>query len=369
MACTRGCIGIGICESSICCIQFQQDCGTDCVGIAVGFSRLQINAAGVLEICSNVGGVCSCVSPAVGSDSLVDNGDGTALHTDLDGNPITLDICQMITDGACPGVGNTSTIVDNNNGTFTHNDGDGNATVLDVCDMLQDGTCDDVLVDNGNGTFTHTSIQGVPVVIDVCQLIADSACTDTLVDNGDGTFTHTALDTTAVIIDVCELLEESNCTWQDAQSTILPLAAIVSPVVASPVWTNLDGPTCITLNNPTAEDMYSDFSFDATQIEVINTGVAPADYSARIQYSFNGVGGPFFNLAGHESQINLNAAGTVAQRGVATLAGFTENFIIPAGGSREVCIQRDYRSQTGFTGSGFFDDTQFTARGSVIPFA
>lgn len=103
MSCTRGCQGVSLCDAVTCCLQFQQGCGTDCNGIADGYSRIQINAAGELEICSNVGGVCTCES-------------GTGIQ-------------------CC------STITNNHDGTWVHDDGQGNTTTLDVCELLRESNC------------------------------------------------------------------------------------------------------------------------------------------------------------------------------------------------------------------------------------
>ncbi len=162
MACRRGnCTGTPLCSAlGICCLQLQQDCGEGCNGLAVGYSRLQINAAGNLEVCSNVAGVCAC--------------------EELD----------------AAAIGGIDTLVDNGNGTFTHTSVNGTPVVIDICTLVGQGGCTDTLVDNLNGTYTHTALNGTPVIIDVCAALLLAVCTDVLVDLGTGLMQHTALDGT-----------------------------------------------------------------------------------------------------------------------------------------------------------------------------
>lgn len=139
MACMRQCspASANLCEAEITCLQLIQDGGTDCLGLAEGFSRLQINSLGQLEVCSNVPGegcTCSVAGGPGNSDSVVNNGDGSFTHTALDGTPV----------------------------------------VIDVCDLLADSGCADTLVDNGDGTFTHTSVVGTVVTLDICTLLTDA---------------------------------------------------------------------------------------------------------------------------------------------------------------------------------------------------
>ena len=207
MACRRGNCRTPLCSALLDCIQLTQDDGRGCDELADGYSRLQINAAGNLEVCSNVGGVCDCEELTEGgTDTLVNNGDGTFTHTSVDGVITVIDICTLIGDGGC-----ADTLVNNGDGTFTHTAIDGIVTVVDICTLIGDGGCFDTLVNNGDGTFTHTAVDGTVTVIDVCTLIGDGGCTDTLVNNGDGTFTHTAIGGTVTVIDICTLLGDGGC--------------------------------------------------------------------------------------------------------------------------------------------------------------
>lgn len=66
MPCRRGqCAGIPLCSAGVECVGFEIDAGQGCTGLAIGQSRIQINAAGEIEICSNVGGVCTCETVCV----------------------------------------------------------------------------------------------------------------------------------------------------------------------------------------------------------------------------------------------------------------------------------------------------------------
>lgn len=135
MACIRQCSSkISLCESELCCIQFLQDCGTGCDGLAVGYSRLQISAEGVLQVCSNVNGNCICADVTTGgSDSLVDNGNGTITHVDTDGNIVTIDVCDLLLNSSC-----LDSLVDNGDGTITHTNVGGDVITLDICEILKD---------------------------------------------------------------------------------------------------------------------------------------------------------------------------------------------------------------------------------------
>lgn len=60
MSCLRGCAGVSLGNAlGICEIQIKQDCGNDCNGIPVGYSRFSVHN-GIVQVCSNIGGVCEC---------------------------------------------------------------------------------------------------------------------------------------------------------------------------------------------------------------------------------------------------------------------------------------------------------------------
>jgi uncharacterized repeat protein (TIGR01451 family) len=99
-----------------------------------------------------------------GTDSvstLVDNGDGTFIHTSGEdgGTPTILDVCQALEDGGCATTDSISTLVYNNDGTFTHTSGEDGATptVVDICQALEDGDCQaTVSIDGDTGAITVT---------------------------------------------------------------------------------------------------------------------------------------------------------------------------------------------------------------------
>ena len=110
-----------------------------------------------------------------GDDSItILNPDGTAEVVQL-GN--TSEIIPILTAGVPiatndDGNGNIVTIyqasdefTNNGDGTFTHTDAAGNPVTVDIKDLIADAGCTDVLTDNTDGTYTHTALDGTPVTI------------------------------------------------------------------------------------------------------------------------------------------------------------------------------------------------------------
>lgn len=121
MTCTRGCQGVSIESALFCQFKFTQGCGGGCDGLTDGQSRIQFNATGELEVYSNVGGICTAVSIG-GTDTLVDNNDGTATHTALDGTVVTLDICKMLCDAPCISADDCNGVECRVDGLYVNND-------------------------------------------------------------------------------------------------------------------------------------------------------------------------------------------------------------------------------------------------------
>src|SRR5690554_5127577 len=131
------------------------------------------------------------------SDIFVDNGDGTFTHTAADGTVVTFDA-------------NTTTMVDNGDGTYVFTNANGDTITVDVVgyvvtNIQNQGAIyneiinilnaeSDIFVDNGDGTFTHTAADGTIVTFD--------ANTTNMVDNGDGTYTFTNANGDTITVDV-----------------------------------------------------------------------------------------------------------------------------------------------------------------------
>src|SRR5690554_2847655 len=131
------------------------------------------------------------------SDIFVDNGDGTFTHTTVDGQTLIFDA-------------NTTTLVDNGDGTYVFTNANGDTITVDVIgDVVTNiqnqgdiyteimnliGSNSDIFVDNGDGTFTHTTVDGTVLTFD--------ANTTTLVDNGDGTYVFTNANGDTITVDV-----------------------------------------------------------------------------------------------------------------------------------------------------------------------
>ncbi|QAA81263.1 hypothetical protein EI546_05765 [Aequorivita sp. H23M31] len=198
-----------------------------------------------------------------GSDSLIDNGNGTYTHTAVDGTVVVIDAnttSVTVLDGVytfTDAAGNVITTIDTNADAIAFDNTVSGLTASDVQAAIDElannlANTSDELVDNGNGTYTHTAVDGTVVVIDanttsvtvldgvytftdaagnvittidtnadaiafdntasgltasdvqaaIDELANNLANTsDELVDNGNGTYTHTAVDGTVVIID------------------------------------------------------------------------------------------------------------------------------------------------------------------------
>ncbi|MWB94712.1 hypothetical protein GON26_10080, partial [Flavobacterium sp. GA093] len=131
------------------------------------------------------------------SDKFADNGNGTFIHTTVDGKEVIFDA-------------NTTTVTNNGDGTYTVTNKKGETVKIDVVgdvvtNIKNEGPVyneivnllnskSDKFADNGNGTFTHTTVDGKEVIFD--------ANTTTVTNNGDGTYTVTNKKGETVKIDV-----------------------------------------------------------------------------------------------------------------------------------------------------------------------
>lgn len=336
MPCLRGCGGLNISTGlSLCEVQILQDCGSACQDIPIGYSRLSITALGQLQICSNIGGTCTC---------------------------------QVFSGGV--GGGGTDSLVNNGDGTFTHTAVDGSISTIDVCALIDNGGCIDSLVDNGNGTITHTAVDGTQTVINVCNLVADGGCSDSLVNNHDGTFTHTSLSGVAVDIDLCAALEESNCTWQANGALVHPIVILPATLPVTPAYTNSAPPSCININNPTDVDMYTTVHVAAVQIELSNNAVTTESLGILRQISSDGGATWAAGGACAETTLTIGPDGTLDEFVVATLCDFDATLVISAGTSIDFCVRTQYKTDTGITNAYMgIDDIRVTYHSVALPFA
>src|SRR5690554_1950649 len=147
----------------------------------------------------NQGDIYNEIMNLIGSNSdiFVDNGDGTFTHTTVDGQTLIFDA-------------NTTTMVNNGDGTYVFTNANGDTITVDVIgdvvtniqnqgDIYNEimnliGSNSDIFVDNGDGTFTHTTVDGQTVTFD--------ANTTTMVNNGDGTYVFTNANGDTITVDV-----------------------------------------------------------------------------------------------------------------------------------------------------------------------
>lgn len=105
------------------------------------------------------------------SDSYVYNGDGTWVHTDAAGNPVSMDIKDLISDSGC-----TDELVDNPNGSYTHTDLAGNPQDILYYHALEPNTKGgtDIVVYNGEGNETsRTDLCNINCPPDIVSAVGD----------------------------------------------------------------------------------------------------------------------------------------------------------------------------------------------------
>lgn len=150
------------------------------------FASVVNNNDGTATI-TNVDGSTVDVCTDCRNTTVVDNGDGSVTITEPDGTPVVVDAN-----------GNYMTIADNSDGTATATNVDGTLVTLSTEDTFMVG------IDNGNGTATFTNVDGT--IFDVC-----TDCRNTsVVDNGDGSYTFTEPDGTPVTISSSSVTEVAN---------------------------------------------------------------------------------------------------------------------------------------------------------------
>jgi hypothetical protein len=409
MAC-KGCSGVSICDAAIDCLGFENNIGQGCTGLTDGFSRVQITATGEIEICRNIGGVCTCATLSSIADILVDNGDGTFTHTSTAGVAVTIDICANLVHCTVEQLGNVTagaiagqilvsdgtdwnpqnfandTFVFNGTDTITHTSTAGVVTAVNICTqvlpnctveqlgnvtagaivgqvLVSDGTDwnpttlgVDTLVDNLNGTFTHTSNNGTIVTLDVCAMLLAGLCDDILVDNLNGTFTHTSMQGVITTIDICASLALANCFLQTNSFNIMSTVTLPAVIPAAPVgvYTAVEPPVLTVLTNPATTTMQCTVTMTGVELNATNTGGAANDrLNFRFEMTFDG-GATWLALSGWDLNHQFDAPGTPGDFFESnTQSGTFSNVVIPPGGTQTVGVRRLYNSTTGFTGQVF----------------
>ena len=305
--------------------------------------------------------------PSQGTDSLIDNGDGTYTHTSVDGvvvvidtNTITndlnttyvlteavndgfvtlfgsdgsessVDICKLI-DDHCPAPSEViTTLVNNGNDTFTYTSEDGTQTVISFTPQATDTNTIYDLTNIGGAVIQLSGSDGSTDQIDICSLV-EGNCSDSLVDNGNGTYTHTAVNNLVTTIDVCAAVQAGGCvpslvfnndgtyTFNDGYGT----TTVISPTDLNTTYTIVRNGDTVTLvgsdgsNSPVdicCDDVVTTLvnNFDNTYTytnedgveTVIAVGGGGTGTDTNTTYDLTFVGGSTISLVGSDGSTDL----------------------------------------------------------------